>query len=145
MRITEWFTKGVLRSPRGAIGRSFLVFLQCFPLACCGAPDFSHSCIDTPKKEFRDPSGVQISIVDTACDTLGNDLSESIFASQGPSTPKQLLFKYGPDERSQLPRVSVRDGNVIVISVDSILDVIFQATRYGSYTIVYEVKHIEYN
>ena len=145
MQLTEWFASSVFGSPRCATARSLLVLLQCAPLACCGAPDFAQSCIDTPKGEFRDPSGVHIFIVDTACDTLGNDLSESIFASQGPGTSKQLLFKYGPDERSPLPKVRVSNGKVIVISVDSILDVIFQATQYGSYSIVYEVDHIEYN
>lgn len=107
-------------------------------------PDLG-SCIDTPVAELFDPSGIHFFVKDTACDSFGNDMSESVLAARGAGGRKTLLFKFGPDERSPPPRITVKGGKTIVIQVDSVLDIIYQATTYDSYAIEYAVSHVEYN
>jgi hypothetical protein len=65
------------------------------------------------------------------------------FAFVGHGDSKTTLFKYGPDDRSGMPRIAVQ-GNRIVIEIDSVLDISRQENRYKTYAVDYKIKHVEY-
>jgi len=99
-------------------------------------PGFSLACINTPVLDFPDPAaGIHFYVEDTACDSFGNDLSESVLAARMPGGRKKLLFKYSPDDRNPPPRITVEGGKTIVIQVDGSVDVSYQAATLGSYSI----------
>ena len=103
-----------------------------------------HPCIDSTKQVLHDGrSGIDLTVVETSCDTLGNDLSHNIFASSTGNPRRTLLFKYGPDERSPLPQIVVGE-KTILISIDSVAELMKQTDRYKSYAIQYRVKHVEF-
>ena len=105
----------------------------------------SSACTQATKFIQRDPSGLEFRVTDVSCDTFGSDASENIFARDaGKGGQELLLVKFGPDERSAPPRIAVTDHRIIRISIDSVSDVIQQETKYGSYTVQYDIKHVEY-
>jgi len=102
-----------------------------------------HPCIDSTKQVLHDSSGIEFTVVEISCDTFGNDVSHNVFASTSANPRRTLLFKYGPDERSPLPQIVV-DGKTILISIDSIAELMKQTDRYDSYAIQYHIKHAEF-
>jgi hypothetical protein len=100
-----------------------------------------HPCIDSIKQVLHDRSGIDFTLVETSCDTFGNDLSHNVYASTSENPRRTLLFKYGPDERSPLPQILV-NGKTILISVDSVDDVMKQIDRYDAYAIEYRINHV---
>ncbi len=128
---------------------SWIAFAVCLVILLSMTPPgrfavgLMHPCIDSTKQVLHDSSGIDFTVVETACDTFGNDVSHNVFASTSGNPRRTLLFKYGPDERSPLPQIVV-DGKTILISIDSIADLVKQTDRYDSYAIQYHIKHVEF-
>lgn len=108
-----------------------------------GSSEASGQCTETVRSVFTDPSGLTFTVAETDCDSLGNDAAVTISASEKGSQPV-VLAKYGPDERSRPPHIVVESGKTIVISIDSVAELFRQEARYGSYTVVYNIGHVEY-
>jgi hypothetical protein len=92
----------------------------------------------------NDGSGIRFVLSENSCDTLGNDVSSTIYASDIGGKHREVLMRYGPDERSPPPQITVEENKTIVITIASILDLIEQKTKYKSYAIVYHIGHVEY-
>ena len=114
---------------------SWVVFAGCLVILLSLTPPgrfavgLIHPCIDSTKQVLHDSSGIDFTVVETSCDTLGNDVSHNVFASTSGNPSRTLLFKYGPDERSPLPQIVVV-GKTILISIDSVADLVKQTDRY---------------
>jgi hypothetical protein len=76
------------------------------------------------------------------CDLVGNTTATTIQA-YGQGDSKTTLFKYGPDDRSGAPQITVQ-ANRIVIEIDSVLAISLQENRYKTYAVDYKIKHVEY-
>jgi hypothetical protein len=106
-------------------------------LAGCGP-----ACISKAQAKISDPSGLTFVITETNCDLVGNTTATAIEAYEQDDS-KTALFKYGPDDRSGMPQISVQ-GNRIVIEIDSVLDISGQENHYKTYAVDYKIKHVEY-
>jgi hypothetical protein len=83
-------------------------------------------------------------VTETNCDYFGNDPAVTIDAYGQAESGKCTLFKYGSDERSAKPRISVQEGKSIVIEVDSVADIIREERRYKAYDVIYKIGRIVY-
>lgn len=103
----------------------------------------SKACITTEEAVVHDPSGLTFTVKSTSCDTLGNDVATSIYASDSSGSSPQSIMKYGPDDRSSLPRITLA-GQTITIAIDSVAEVITQEHRFHGYDVSYKIAHVEY-
>lgn len=101
------------------------------------------ACISREQAKISGPSGLTFVITETNCDLVGNTTATTI-EGYGKGDSKTTLFKYRPDDRSGMPRISVQ-GNRIVIEIDSVLDISRQENRYKTYEVDYKIKHVEYS
>jgi hypothetical protein len=100
------------------------------------------ACISKEQAKINDPSGLTFVITETNCDLVGNTTATTIQA-YGQGDSKTTLFKYGPDDRSGAPQITVQ-ANRIVIEIDSVLAISLQENRYKTYAVDYKIKHVEY-
>ena len=103
----------------------------------------SKTCITMEDAVAYDPSGLTFTITSTSCDSLGKDLATIIYASDSSWSSPQSIMKYGPDDRSSLPRITLA-GQTIKIAIDSLAEVITQEHRFHGYNVSYKIAHIEY-
>jgi hypothetical protein len=102
------------------------------------------ACITEVRREIRLPSGLEFSIVETDCSTLGEDASVSIYGSnEADGAGRTLLFKYGPDS-DQVSAIEITGEGVILISIPGVSDVVFTKTLWMDRLIKYNIGHIDY-
>jgi hypothetical protein len=102
------------------------------------------ACIRTTKMTQDEAAGIRFVLSENSCDTFGNDVSSTIYASDIDGKHRVALVKFGPDERSPPPQITVDQNKAIVITIASVLDLIQEKTKYKSYTITYRIGHVEY-
>jgi hypothetical protein len=101
-----------------------------------------NACITEVRREIRLPSGLEFSIVETDCSTLGEDASVSIYGlNEADGAGRTLLFKYGPDS-DQVSAIEITGEDGILISIPSVSDVVFTKTLWMDRLIKYNIGHI---
>lgn len=100
------------------------------------------ACITEVRREIRLPSGLEFSIVETDCSTLGEDASVSIYGLNAEDgAGRSLLFKYGPAS-DQVSAIEITGEDGILISIPSVSDVVFTKTLWMDRLIKYNIGHI---
>ena len=103
-----------------------------------------NACITEVRREIRLPSGLEFSIVETDCSTLGEDASVSIYGlNEADGAGRTLLFKYGPDS-DQVSAIEITGEDGILISIPSVSDVTFMKARWMDRLVKYNIGHIDY-
>ena len=100
-----------------------------------------NACITEVRREIYLPSGLQFSIVETDCSTLGEDASVSIYGlNEADGAGRTLLFKYGPAS-DQVSAIEITGEDGILISIPSVSDVVFTKTLWMNRLIKYNIGH----
>jgi hypothetical protein len=103
----------------------------------------SHACVRTTTMTQNEPQGIRFIVSENDCDTFGNSVYSTIFASDAQGHHRVPLIEFGPDERSAPPMISVNDMT-IVIAIESVEDLVFQKPAYGSYKVFYHIGRVVY-
>lgn len=121
-------------------------------LSCCffvfspvhAGDSISAACIRTITMTQYVSQGIRFVVSENDCDVFGNAVYSTIYASDAQGHHRVALIKYGPDERSPQPSISIEGGMTIVIAIDSIVDLVSQTNVYGSYRVIYRIKRVVY-
>ena len=89
--------------------------------------------------------GIRFVLSENDCDTFGNSVYSTIYASDAQGHHRVALIKFGPDPRSPPPTISIQDDRTIVIAIDSVAELVQKTTKYGEYTVVYQIKRVVYS
>ena len=86
---------------------------------------------------------LEFKISETDCSTLGEDASVSVYGIGASGEDERLLFRYdpGPDV---LPTIEVLGQGRIVMTIPAVSEVIFQERKWMSFSIDYNIGHIDY-
>lgn len=124
------------------------ICLLCTSLFFCGtvhAEDkFTGTCIRTTKMTQDESQGIRFVLSENDCDTFGNSVYSTIYASDSQGHHRVALIKFGPDPRSPPPTISI-DNKTIVIAIDSVAELVQKTTKYGEYAVVYQIKRVVYS
>jgi hypothetical protein len=104
----------------------------------------SAACIRTTTMTQYESQGIRFVVSENDCDTLGNSVYSTIYASDAQGHHRVALIKFGPDERSPPPDISIQDDKTIVIAIDSVVDLVQQKNTYGSYKVIYRIRQVVY-
>jgi hypothetical protein len=75
-----------------------------------------------------EPQGIRFVVSENDCDTLGNSVYSTIYASDAHGHHRVALIKFGPDERSAPPTISIESNETIVIAIDSVAELVHEPT-----------------
>jgi hypothetical protein len=89
--------------------------------------------------------GIRFVLSENDCDTFGNSVYSTIYASDAQGHHRVALIKFGPDPRSPPPTISIEDNKTIVIAIDSVAELVHKTTMYGAYRVVYQIKRVVYS
>jgi hypothetical protein len=104
----------------------------------------SAACIRTTTMRQYEPQGIRFVVSENDCDVLGNTVYSTIYASDAQGHHRVALIKFGPDERSPPPEISIQDEKTIVIAIESVVDLVQQTNAYGSYRVIYKIGRVVY-
>ena len=106
---------------------------------------FTGTCIRTTKMTQDESQGIRFVLSENDCDTFGNSVYSTIYASDAQGHHRVALIKFGPDPRSPPPTISIEDNKTIVIAIDSVAELVHKTTMYGAYRVVYQIKRVVYS
>jgi len=104
----------------------------------------SAACIRTTTMTQYESQGIRFVVSENDCDALGNTVYSTIYASDAQGHHRVALIKFGPDERSPPPEISIDDDKTIVIAIDSVVDLVQQTNAYGSCRVIYKIRQVVY-
>jgi len=113
-------------------------------LAAMMAAGCSKSCLTQNEATIHDKSGLTFTITSTNCDTFGNDTVNSISAADATGGHRKVILKYGPDEGSAPPKITITEDKNIVVAIDSVASVLSQESIYQGHTIRYDIHQVVY-
>jgi hypothetical protein len=127
---------------------SLLISVAIVSVSMCGSVNaeglLAPACIRTTTMTQYEPQGIRFVVSENDCDTLGNSVYSTIYASDAHGHHRVALIKFGPDERSPPPTISIENHDTIVIAIDSVVDLVHETSVYGSYRVVYRIRQIVY-
>lgn len=102
-----------------------------------------NACITEVRQSISPMPGLEFKISETDCSTLGEDASVSVYGIGERGKDERLLFRYdpGPDV---LPTIEVLEQGRIVMTIPAVSEVIFQERKWMSFSIDYNIGHIDY-
>lgn len=106
---------------------------------------FADACIRTTTMTQDESRGIRFVVSENDCDTFGNSVYSTIYASDAQGHHRIALIKYGPDPRSPPPTITIKDDKTIVIAIDSVAELVRKTTTYGAYTVIYQIKRVVYS
>lgn len=126
-----------------------LTCILCISPFLCGpvyAEDqFRSNCVRNTKMTQNEPQGIRFVLSENDCDTFGNSLFSTIYASDPQGRHRVALITFGPDTRSPPPMISIDEKDkTIVIAIDSVAELVKQTNAYGAYKVIYRIKHVVY-
>lgn len=126
-----------------------LIYLLCTSPFFCSAVQaegqLTGACIRTTMMTQDESQGIRFVLSENDCDTFGNSVYSTIYASDAQGHHRIALIKYGPDPRSPPPTITITDDKTIVIAIDSVAELVRKTTTYGAYTVVYQIKRVVYS
>lgn len=133
---------------RDAVAYLLICLLGTSPFFCStvhAEDNFTGTCIRTTTMTQYEPQGIRFVVSENDCDTLGNSVYSTIYASDAQGHHRVALIKFGPDPRSPPPTISIEDDKTIVIAIDSVAELVQKTTKYGEYSVVYRIKRVVYS
>ncbi|MDE2265137.1 MAG: hypothetical protein KGL29_04505 [Alphaproteobacteria bacterium] len=121
------------------IARTAALLLLAVPIL--GAAFFLHrtlgadACLPLYKERIIDPAGLVFYIEETDCDTIAKEIYAEISVSKLDEEKRTLLFRYDPELRFR-PTIKVLNKKLIVISVERVSSVFYQASRWHGMAIL---------
>ncbi len=130
--------------------RDFAAYLlMCIAPFLCSAlhagDTFASACIRTTKMTQDESQGIRFVLSENDCDTFGNSVYSTIYASDAQGHHRVALIKFVPDPRSAPPTISIENDKTIVIAIDSVAELVQKTMTYGAYSVVYQIKHVVYS